>query len=98
MFRHNILLALRNFGRYKSSFIINLIGLSTGLACTFLIYMWVTDELSVDKFSSNDDRLYRTMEFRKRATGIWTAVSSPGPMAEALAADIPEVEMAAQLT
>jgi putative ABC transport system permease protein len=98
MFRHNILLALRNFVRYKSSFIINLIGLSTGLACTFLIYMWVTDELAVDKFSGNDDRLYRAMEFRKRATGIWTATSSPGPMADALVADIPEVEMAAQVT
>ncbi|MEI9920926.1 MAG: ABC transporter permease [Bacteroidota bacterium] len=98
MLRHNILLALRNFARYKSSFIINLIGLSTGLACTFLIYMWVTDELSVDKYSSNDDRLYCTMEFRKRATGIWTALSSPGPMAEALVTDIPEVEMAAQMT
>lgn len=98
MFRHNFLLALRNFGRYKSSFMINLIGLSTGLACTFLIYMWVTDELAVDKYSSNDDRLFRTMEFRKRATGIWTATSSPGPMADALVADIPEVEMAAQVT
>jgi putative ABC transport system permease protein len=98
MFRHNLLLALRNFGRYKSSFIINLIGLSTGLACTFLIYMWVTDELTVDKFSSNDERLFRAMEFRKRATGIWTAESSPGPMADALVTDIPEVEMAAQMT
>ncbi|MEJ0032219.1 MAG: hypothetical protein WDO15_18415 [Bacteroidota bacterium] len=98
MFRHNILLVLRNFARYKSSFIINLIGLSTGLACTFLIYMWVTDELVVDKFSTNDDRLFCTMEFRKRATGIWTALSSPGPMADALVTDIPEVEMAAQVT
>ena len=33
MFRHNLLITYRNFLRYKSSFLINLIGLSTGLAC-----------------------------------------------------------------
>lgn len=98
MLKHNLVLAFRNFARYRSSFLINLIGLSTGLACTFLIYMWVTDELAVDKFNEKDDRLYRTMEYRKRATGIWTAQSSPGPMADALVTDIPEVEMAAQVT
>ncbi|HWA36093.1 MAG TPA: ABC transporter permease, partial [Cyclobacteriaceae bacterium] len=98
MLRHNLIIAFRNFMRFKSSFFINLVGLSTGLACTFLIYMWVSDELSVDKFNKNDDRLFQAMEFRKRATGIWTAMSSPGPMADALVADIPEVEMAAQVT
>ena len=53
MFRHNILITYRNFLRYKSSFLINLLGLSTGLACTLLIYLWVADELSVDKFDRN---------------------------------------------
>src|SRR5687767_9041805 len=32
MFRHNFLITYRNFLRYKSTFLINLIGLSTGLA------------------------------------------------------------------
>ena len=54
MFRHNLLLIYRNFKRYKSSFLINLTGLSTGLACTLLIYLWVNDELSVDKFHITD--------------------------------------------
>src|SRR5687768_124862 len=43
MFRHNLLIAFRNFLRYKSSFLINLTGLSSGLACTLLIYLWVSD-------------------------------------------------------
>jgi putative ABC transport system permease protein len=98
MLRHNLTIAFRNFVRFKSSFVINLVGLSSGLACTFLIYLWVNDELSVDKFNTKDERLFRAMEFRKRATGIWTAMSSPGPMADALVADFPEVEMAAQVT
>src|SRR5689334_16336393 len=62
MFRHNLLIAYRNFLKYKSSFFINLIGLSTGLACVLLIYLWVNDELHVDKFHINGDRLYQVRE------------------------------------
>lgn len=40
MFRHNFLLTYRTFKRYKSSFFINLIGLSSGLAA--LLIAWVT--------------------------------------------------------
>ena len=46
MFRHNLLISYRNFLRFKSSFFINLIGLSTGLACVLLIFIWVNDELN----------------------------------------------------
>ena len=57
MFRHNFLIAFRNLRRYKGSFLINLMGLSTGLATALLIYLWVNDELSIDKFHLNDRRL-----------------------------------------
>lgn len=50
MFRHNFLLTYRSFKRYRMSFFINLTGLSTGLACALLIYLWINNELSVDKF------------------------------------------------
>jgi len=99
MIRHNFILTYRNFKRYKSSFFINLIGLSTGLACTFLIYLWVSDELNVDQFNDKDSRLYRAMEHRVRAeNGIWTSPTTPGPLAEALASDMPEVEYAITAT
>ena len=62
MFRHNLLIAFRNIMRHKGSFFINLTGLSTGLACTFLIYLWVTDELKFDKFHKKDSQLYQVME------------------------------------
>src|SRR5262245_9718908 len=47
MFRHNLLISWRTFVRYKRSFLINLVGLSTGLACVLLILLWVSDELAV---------------------------------------------------
>jgi putative ABC transport system permease protein len=80
MFRHNLLLIYRNFLRYKSTFFINLIGLSTGLACALLIYLWVKDELSVDKFHEKDNRLYQVMENKQQANGIWTSRPEGGPV------------------
>jgi predicted permease len=92
MLHHTFLLIYRNFKRFKSTFLINLIGLSSGLACTLLIYLWVNDELSIDKFHENDDRIYYAMEHRVKADGIWTSPNTSGPLGEALAEEMPEVE------
>lgn len=95
MFRHNFMLTFRNFKRYKSSFLINLIGLSTGLACALLIYLWVHDELSIDKFHESDAQLYQVMENQQYADEITTTEATPGLLAEALAEEMPEVAYAA---
>jgi putative ABC transport system permease protein len=95
MIYHYLLLIYRNFLRAKSYFLINLIGLSTGLACTLLIYLWVTDELTMDKFHENDNRLYQVMEHQQYATNIMTTSSTPGVLADALKEEVPEIEYAA---
>jgi putative ABC transport system permease protein len=94
MIRHTLLLIYRNFKRFKSTFFINLIGLSTGLACTLLIYLWVQDELAIDQFHKNGDRIYYAMEHRVKADGIWTSPNTPGLLAEALEQEMPEVQHA----
>ena len=43
MFRHNLLIILRNAKRSIAVFAINVVGLASGLACALLIYLWVTD-------------------------------------------------------
>jgi len=92
MFRHNLLLIYRNFKRFKSTFFINLIGLSTGLASVLLIYLWVTDEINVDKFHKNDRRLFRVMVNNPRADVVETSTSTQAILAEALKEEIPEIE------
>ncbi|MEQ9120154.1 ABC transporter permease [Fulvivirga sp.] len=98
MLKHNILLTFRSFKRFKSSFFINLIGLTAGLACTLLIYLWVMDELKVDQFHENDARLFRVMEHQQYADHIMTTTSTPGLLAETLKEDFPEIEYAATTT
>lgn len=92
MLKHYLLIILRNFKRSKSSFFINLIGLSTGLACTLLIYLWVNSELNVDKWNKNDNRLYQVMGNNKNSNGIATDESTPDKLAQALADEMPEVQ------
>lgn len=98
MLRHNLLFFFRNAKRFKSSFFINLIGLSTGLACTLLIYMWVHDELSFDKFHKNDKQLFQAKLNYHNSDGIATERATPALLAESLAEEMPEVEYAVATT
>ncbi len=94
MLQHNLLLSLRIFKRYKSSFLINLTGLATGLTCVLLIYLWVSDERSIDKFHEKGDRLYQVMGNYDQANGISTWNGTSAQVAAALTAEVPEIEMA----
>ncbi|QSE98181.1 ABC transporter permease [Fulvivirga lutea] len=98
MFKHNLLLTLRSFKRFKSSFLINLIGLTAGLVCTLLIYLWVIDELQMDQFHAKNERLFRVMEHQQYADHVMTTWSTPGLLAETLKEEIPEIEHAATTT
>jgi len=73
---------------------LNLFGLSTGLACTMLIYLWVNDELQVDKFNEKDKQLFQIMMNMETPNGIETGEQSPGLLAQALTKELPEVEYA----
>lgn len=98
MFRHNLLLSFRNFKKYKGSFFINVGGLSTGLACVMLIFLWLNDELSKDQFHANSERIYQVMENVEQNGGIITRESTSGPTAQAIASEMPEVEAAIMST
>ncbi|MEL6537578.1 MAG: permease prefix domain 2-containing transporter, partial [Bacteroidota bacterium] len=94
MIRHNFLLSLRNFRRYKSTFLINLLGLSSGLACALFIFLWVRDEQQVGNYHPEDDRLYQVMQNFEFAQRIDTWDYTSGRLAKALLEDFPQVEEA----
>ena len=99
MFYHNLKLAIRNFRKDRGTFLINLFGLSSGLVCTLLITLWVLDEVSYDHFHENDTQLYQVMENEnKNPSDITTWESVPMNVADALLAEMPEVEMATRMT
>lgn len=57
---------LRNLNRYRFFTTLNFIGLTTGLSCCIVIYLFVKDELSYDKFHKDADQIHRVV----RRSGI----------------------------
>ncbi len=95
MLQHSFLLIYRSFIRFKESFFINLIGLSTGLACALLIYLWVQDELKFDKFHEKDNLLFQVMERQQVGDGTTVKYRTSGLVAETLKDEFAEIEYAA---
>jgi putative ABC transport system permease protein len=87
-------IALRSLLKNKSTFAINMVGLSTGLACIIMISLWVNDELSVDKFHKNNEQLYQVMEVSEANDAVNTTIQTQGLLAETMVKDLPEVEAA----
>lgn len=95
MIKNYFKIAWRNLVRDKQFSFLNLLGLSTGLACALLIYLWVSDEFSVDKFNENDSRLYEVLKRNPDgAGGITIGKNTQGLLADAMAKEFPEVEFA----
>ena len=59
MIRNYIITALRNFNRFRSYSIVNLFGLSAGMAAVLLIYTFIAHEVGFDRFHENYGSIYR---------------------------------------
>ena len=90
--------AFRSFKRHKSSFFINVIGLSIGMACSILILLWVIDEMNYDKFHADSDQIYQVMEHQSYSDNVMTTLSTPGVLAPALKDEIPEMQYVSTYT
>ncbi len=59
MIKHFLITSWRNLLKNRSNSAINIFGLSVGIAVFLVIVMFVSYELSYDKFYSNAERIYR---------------------------------------
>ncbi len=93
MLSNYVLVAVRNFMKYKGYALVNILGLSTGIACSLLIFLWTSDEMGMDKFHNNDDRLYVVIRNIHLSNGdVLTMTGIPHPMTSVLENEYPEVE------
>ncbi|MEB2784428.1 ABC transporter permease [Algoriphagus persicinus] len=95
MLRHQLTLAFRSFMKFKKIFAINLFGLAIGLTTVVLILLWVKDELSIGRYHEKISRIYAVMTNHDNSGGIVTIGITPGEMAEAMKAELSQVELAA---
>jgi putative ABC transport system permease protein len=77
LLKHYLTVALRHLWRHRSFSAINTVGLTLGLTCCMFIYLWVTDEKSVDNFHVNSDRLYNVYMRTESPNGVTAARNTP---------------------
>jgi ABC-type antimicrobial peptide transport system permease subunit len=94
MFKNYCKTAIRNLLRNKVFSLINITGLSLGMAASLLIILWVQDEFSMNAFHKNSDNIYAVYEREfsdgKINGGLWTQ----GLLAGELKKVTPEIEFA----
>ncbi len=91
MLKSYLKIAFRNLRRYKGYSLINIVGLALGMACFFLIVLYMNFELSYDRFHENRDRIYQVLKRYETEGRIGWHGYTPAPLAPALVNDFPEI-------
>lgn len=89
MIRNYIKIAFRNLWRYKAFSLLNIIGLSVGIASSVLILLWVLHERSYDRFHQNASKIYR---ITSGLSDDFKAAMVPPPLAPEIAERIPSIK------
>ncbi|MCW3110126.1 MAG: hypothetical protein JWQ09_4632, partial [Segetibacter sp.] len=92
MFKNYFKIAIRNLWKNKGFSSINIFGLAIGIACSLLIFLFVTDEVSYDRFHAQSDNIYRIVkDFVNDDGSKIPDATTPGALAPAMQKEIPEV-------
>lgn len=90
MIKNYLLLAVKNFRKQKMFSLINILGLTVGITCCLMIFLFIMNEFSYDKFHKNGENIYRIMR-TSVTNGEKRDISWVSPMyANALANDYPD--------
>ncbi len=92
MFNNLIKHSLRSFKRQKAYIIINILGLTIGIACSLLIALYVLQEASYDRYNVKKDRICRIILHGKIGGEELTVSSTPAIIGPTMLNEFPEVE------
>ena len=92
MLKNYLKIARRNAIKYKGFTALNLLGLVIGIASSMLILLWINDEVNIDKFHANGDRIYQVFRNMRQSEGaVNTTFTIPKPAADLMRQEYPEV-------
>lgn len=98
MFRNYLKTSFRNLWKNKTYGLLNIFGLAIGIACAALIFLWVEDEMTYDHYFKNRDNLSYLKNKQTYDGATFTFDATPGPLAEALRAEIPGIKNTSRRT
>lgn len=99
MLRSYFITSLRNLLRQKGYSLLKIIGLSLGLAASLIIYLYVAEDLSYDKFHKNYQRIARllTIDSAEGVSSKLVGVTAPA-LGPAVETELPEVLKAVRMS
>jgi putative ABC transport system permease protein len=92
MLKNYFQIAWRNLKKNKIYSFLNIAGMSIGLASFLMIALYITDELSYDRFNEKSDRIYRINSDIKLGGGELHMPVTSDMMGQLLIKDYPEIE------
>lgn len=92
MLKNYLIVAFRYLSRQKLFSVINILGLSVGIAAFYLIFLHVSDEFSYDRFHENAANKYRIALERVYPEKVREYAIVPHSMPEAFHKEIPEIK------
>jgi putative ABC transport system permease protein len=87
MFKLNLKIALRNLWKHKGYTMINMLGLSIGMASCILIFLFIWHQMSFDNGFKNEERIFRLTTNWTTADGFSESQGVPKPSPAALRND-----------
>jgi putative ABC transport system permease protein len=99
MIKNYLKVSIRNLLKHKGYAFINILGLAVGIAASFLIFRYITNELSYDKFHEKADRTYRiTADWSNKGDSRIHQLGTPFILAQTIRENYPEVESISQIS
>ncbi|MET0466331.1 MAG: ABC transporter permease [Chitinophagaceae bacterium] len=98
MIKNYFKVAWRNLTRNKTFSLINVLGLSIGMACTMLIALWVYNEKNWDGYHKKYDSTYQLYSNRNFNGEVSTGPDFMYPLVGAIKSSLPEVAHAATVS
>ncbi len=99
MIRNYLKVAVRNLLKHKGYTFINILGLAVGIAASVLIVLYVTHEMSYDKFHEKADRTFRiTADWSNQGDSRIHQLGTPYILAQTIREKYPQVEAITQIT
>ena len=92
MFNNLLKHSIRSFKRQGAYVIINILGLSIGIACSLLIALYVINESGYDRFNEKKDRIFRVVLNGKIGEQEINGAYTPAIMGPTMPEEFPEVE------
>jgi len=97
MFSNWVIIAIRNFIKYRIFSLVNILGLAFGIAISILIFILVKQELNYDKYHKFHERIYRVNLRAEAFEYKYNSALTPFNLSVTIKQKMPEVEQAVRV-